>query len=99
MFDVIVASLSLLDPFPGAAVAGRAGARLRRSAGAFLAAATRISRRGPFYIIKFRTMTEARDADGRPLPDSAAPHALRPLACALAAWTSCPSSTTSCAAR
>ena len=53
----------------------------------------------PFRIVKFRTMTEARDAAGRPAPRLAAAHALWAIGCDPSAWTNCPSSSTSCAAR
>lgn len=51
----------------------------------------------PFTILKFRTMTDARDAQGHLLPDA---DRLPPLAsaCAPPAWTNCPNCSTSCAA-
>ena len=33
----------------------------------------------PFTLIKFRTMTDDRDADGELLPDERAPHPFRPV--------------------
>ena len=52
----------------------------------------------PFRMIKFRTMRDALDADGRPLPDGERLTGPGHVPAAPPAWTSCRSSGTCCAA-
>lgn len=81
--DVVAASVALVVLAP--VMAGIGVAARRRLGSPVLYRATRPGRDGaPFILLKFRTMTDAHDANGRPLDDA---ERLTPLGATLRSWS------------
>ena len=81
--DAVAASVAMVVLAP--VMAGIGVAVRRRLGSPVLYRATRPGRDGaPFTLLKFRTMTDAHDANGRPLDDA---ERLTPLGAALRSWS------------